>query len=248
MPPFAARLWPDKPPTNLLTPSPQIKGKAVTVSSQLLRSLRLLHNCQLTVLVYPPPPPGAIIAREPQCRRERQCPESAYINIIPSGLCNKSARAPLVSASHTIRIMLSTLRQRVANVLPSNSRARRRQESRSLREGTTPPLRRSLRTSRNLRFSVIKVRVPLQQSSLREGARDHCFRYEARNEGIEVCVGGKCRPEDRQCRATGISRLQRLRYASILPPYAASAAGSFQAVTPLPPQAPSEESRPSTPR
>ena len=111
MPPFAARLWPDKPPTNLLTPSPQIKGKAVTVSSQLLRSLRLLHNCQLTVLVYPPPPPGATIAREPQCRRERRCPESAYINIIPSGLCNKSARAPLVSASHTIRIMLSTLRQ-----------------------------------------------------------------------------------------------------------------------------------------
>jgi hypothetical protein len=65
---------------------------------------------------------------------------------------------------------------------------------------------------------------------------------------MEVCVGGKCRPEDRQCRATGISRLQRLWYASILPPYAASAAGSFQAVTPLPPQAPSEESRPSTPR
>ena len=114
--------------------------------------------------------------------------------------------------------------------------------------GTTPPLRRSLRTSRNLRFSVIKVRVPLQQSSLREGARDHCFRYEARNEGMEVCVGGKCRPEDRQCHATGISRLQRWWYASILPPYAASAAGSFQAVTPLPPQAPSEESRPSTPR
>ena len=240
MPPFAARLWPDKPPTNLLTPSPQIKGKAVTVSSQLLRSLRLLHNCQLTVLVYPPPPPGAIIAREPQCRHERRCPESAYINIIPSGLCNKSARAPLVSASHTIRIMLKDL--------PSNSRARRRQESRSLREGTTPPLRRSLRTSRNLRFSVVKVRVPLQQSSLREGARDHCFRYVTRNEGMEVCVGGKCRPEHRQWFATVISRLQRPWYSSILPPYAASAAGSFQAVTPLPPQAPSEESRPSTPR
>lgn len=202
------------------------------------------------LLVNPPPAPRgeSINARESQCRRDRQFPESAYINIIPSGLCNKSARAPLVSASHTIRIMLSTLRQRVANVLPSNSRARRRQESRSLREGTTPPLRRSLRTSRNLRFSVVKDRVPLQQSSLREGARDHCFRYVARKEGMEVCVGGKCRPEDRQCRATAISRLQRLWYASILPPYAASAAGSFQAVTPLPPQAPSEESRPSTPR
>ena len=39
-----------------------LKRKAVTVSSQLFRSLRLLHNCQLTVLVYPPQPPGAIIA------------------------------------------------------------------------------------------------------------------------------------------------------------------------------------------
>ena len=27
------------------------------MSSQLLRSLRLLHNCRLTVMVYPPPPP-----------------------------------------------------------------------------------------------------------------------------------------------------------------------------------------------
>ena len=91
---------------------PAIKGKAVTASSRLFRSLRLLHNRQLAVLVYPPwPPKGKIIARERQCQRSRQCPESAYINIIPSGLCNKSARAPLVSASHTIRIMLSTLCQ-----------------------------------------------------------------------------------------------------------------------------------------
>jgi len=70
------------------------------VSSQLFRSLRLLHNCQLTVLVYPPPPPGAIIAREPQCRHERRCPESAYINIIPSGLCN-SSRERYLSARTT---------------------------------------------------------------------------------------------------------------------------------------------------
>lgn len=40
------------------------------------------------LLVHPPPPPGAIIAREASCRCERQCPESANINIIPSGLCN----------------------------------------------------------------------------------------------------------------------------------------------------------------
>ena len=91
---------------------PHFKEEAVTVSSQLFRSLRLLHNCQLTVLVSPPwPPRGKTITRETKCQRDRQCPESAYINIIPSGLCNKSARAPLVSASHTIRIMLSTLRQ-----------------------------------------------------------------------------------------------------------------------------------------
>ena len=61
-------------------------------------------------------------------------------------------------------------------------------------------------------------------------------------------MGGKCRPEHRQWFATVISCLQCPWYASVLPPYAASAAGSFQAVTPLPPQAPSEESRPSTPR
>ena len=57
------------------------------------------------LLVYPPPPPGAIIAREPQCRRERQCPESAYINIIPSGLCNsrqhRQCSASAASVKHT---------------------------------------------------------------------------------------------------------------------------------------------------
>ena len=81
------------------------------------------------LLVCPPPPPGAINAREPQCQRDRRCPESAYINIIPSGLCNSSQyrHHPLVghqySKGHcsaptscllrvsTIRIMLSTLRQ-----------------------------------------------------------------------------------------------------------------------------------------
>ena len=42
---------------------PAIKGKEVTVSSRMLRSLRLLHNRQLTVLVHPPQPPGAIIGR-----------------------------------------------------------------------------------------------------------------------------------------------------------------------------------------
>ena len=63
--------------------------------------------------------------------------------------------------------MLSTLRQRVSSVLPPNSRARRRQERSSLREGTTPPLRRSLRTFRVLRLTDINSPGPLLQSCLR---------------------------------------------------------------------------------
>ena len=110
---------------------PAIKGKAVTASSRLSHSLRLLHNRQLAVLVCPPlsPQGEGIIAREPQCRRDRQYPESAYINIIPSGLCNSSRELHLPIVGHqqskercpartscllrvsTIRIMLSTLRQ-----------------------------------------------------------------------------------------------------------------------------------------
>ena len=35
-----------------------LKGKAVTASSRLFRSLRLLHNRQLAVLVSPPGPRG----------------------------------------------------------------------------------------------------------------------------------------------------------------------------------------------
>ena len=69
---------------------PHFKEEAVTVSSQLFRSLRLLHNCQLTVLVYAPPAPHGerIITREPQCQRERRAPYPAFHNIIPSELCN----------------------------------------------------------------------------------------------------------------------------------------------------------------
>ena len=58
--PRAARLLTQTRPNAL-------KVKAVTASSQLFRSLRLLHNRQLAVLVYPPPTPrwGGIIARAP---------------------------------------------------------------------------------------------------------------------------------------------------------------------------------------
>ena len=59
-----------------------LKGKAVTASSRLFRSLRLLHNCQLTVLVHPlPASPGRRIT--PGLRRtplHRQCWKSvSYI-------------------------------------------------------------------------------------------------------------------------------------------------------------------------
>lgn len=45
---------------------PHFKGKKVTASSRMFRSLRLLHNRQLAVLVYVPPAPHGerIIARE----------------------------------------------------------------------------------------------------------------------------------------------------------------------------------------
>ena len=144
-----------------------LKGKAVTVSSQLFRALRPLHNCQLTVLVYPPwPPRGKIIARERGCQFDRQCPDSAFHNIIPSVLCNirqrpdcyavtasirdgkKPAQPSSLAADYTIRIMLRTLRRQGAKVLPSNSRARRRRTRHSREGGTTPPSTRERRTLR----------------------------------------------------------------------------------------------------
>ena len=152
---------------------PAIKGKAVTVSSRLFRSLRLLHNRQLTVLVYAPQSPeGKIITREPQCQRDRQCPYPAFHNIIPSELCNsrrhrqcpasreevsrgqKPAKTACRASDYTIRIMLRTLRQCGAEVLPSNSRVRRRRTS-SPPQG--PPASRpvgGLRTLRVLRGNV----------------------------------------------------------------------------------------------
>lgn len=69
---------------SLRTRLSHFKRKAITASSRLFRSLRLLHNRQLAMLVYPPPPQGAINARETPYKHNRQCLESAYINIIPS--------------------------------------------------------------------------------------------------------------------------------------------------------------------
>ena len=225
-------------------------GRALSVSQAVGRAASLAYSAPLlgkaSPCLYPAAIPPHLCRGEPRQKCSGQ-PGGSRSGCWRRQCRNKSATdcaGGFVPGSIHCRERRTAIRASE----PSRLSPVRRQERSSLREGTTPPLRRSLRTSRNLRFSVVKVRVPLQQSSLREGARDHCFRYVTRNEGMEVCVGGKCRPEDRQCRATGITRLQRWWYASILPPYAASAAGSFQAVTPLPPQAPSEESRPSTPR
>lgn len=77
--------------------------------------------------------------------------------------------------------------------------------------------------------------APLQDSSLRAG-----------RSGQRLAVVP--RPGFAGQYAKGSNKIERNQYAIILPPYAASAAGAFQAVTPLPPQAPSEESRPSPPR
>lgn len=85
----------------------RIKGRAVTVSSRLFRSLRLLHNRQLTVLIYALPASHREENNRPGApyRRDCQCPESAYINIIPSGLCNsrrhRQCPASRASVKHT---------------------------------------------------------------------------------------------------------------------------------------------------
>ena len=76
-------------------------------------------------------------------------------------------------------------------------------------------------------FSRPAPAVVLAPQALRTTASATCI-YEA----SVICEAGKCRPEDRQCFATGISRLHRWWYAIILPPYAAGVnpAGSVEGV------------------
>ena len=99
-----------------------------------------------TPIRFIPLTPKGNNARERQCQCERRAPNPAFHNIIPSELCNsrqhrhlsalrvsifvgqKPAKPPYRASDYTIRIMLRTLRQWDAKVLPSNSRARRRQE------------------------------------------------------------------------------------------------------------------------
>ena len=61
-------------------------------------------------------------------------------------------------------------------------------------------------------------------------------------------MGAKCNHAYRQCSARVRSPLGASVQCEQSSALRTSGAGSFQAVTPLPPQAPEEESRPSTPR
>ena len=143
--------------------------------------------------------------------------------------------------------MLSSLRPQVADFLPLNSRARRRQERSSLREGTTPPLRRSLRTLRVFVGPSVPCRPRSSCRLLRRLRRPQLpLRPSIVGSG---CVRGRKVPPRRP---SVLLDLHHPHSASVRCGHPAalgsSAAGSLLAVTPLPPQAPSEESRPSAPR
>ena len=122
-----------------------------------------------TCTLSSPRPPREIIARERQCQLGRRAPNPAFHNIIPSELCNsrrhrhhptggyqllmgqKPAETAFQASDYTIRIMLRTLRRQGAKVLPSNSRARRRQTSGPL-QGL--PASKPVRGPRTLRSLV----------------------------------------------------------------------------------------------
>ena len=224
----------------------------------------MLHNRQLTVLVYAPQSPeGKIITREPQCLRECRTPYPAFHNIIPSELCNsrrhrqcpasreevsrgqKPAKTTCRASDYTIRIMLRTLRRQGAKVLPSNSRVRRRRTS-SPPQG--PPASRPVGGLRTLRILRGNVSASSGSAPPAVGIAARDFRFEARIRIKEVFVGAKCNHAYRQCCAMVRSPLEASVQCEQSSALRTSGAGSFQAVTPLPPQAPEEESRPSTPR
>ena len=141
-----------------------------------------------TCTLLSPRPPREIITREPQCQRERRAPYPAFHNIIPSELCNsrrhrqcpasreevsrgqKPAKTACRASDYTIRIMLRTLLRQGAEVLPSNSRVRRRRTRHSREGGTTPPSTRERRTLREHQRTVsAKIRgrkVQLRRTSV----------------------------------------------------------------------------------
>jgi len=77
-------------PTRSLRSLPTHRMKAVAVSSRLFRSLSLAPQPPAHCAGLSPRPPGENKRPGASYQRDRQCPESAYINIIPSGLCNSS--------------------------------------------------------------------------------------------------------------------------------------------------------------
>ena len=127
-----------------------------------------------TCTLSSPRPPREITARERQCQCGRRAPNPAFHNIIPSELCNsrrhpryppggyqllmgqKPAETAFQASDYTIRIMLRTLRQCGAEVLPSNSRVRRRRTRHSREGGTTPPSTRERRTLR-VHYSTVSA-------------------------------------------------------------------------------------------
>ena len=141
--------------------------------------------------------------------------------------------------------MLWTLRRQGAKVLPSNSRVRRRRTS-SPPQG--PPASRPVGGLRTLRILRGNVSASSGSAPPAVGIAARDFRFEARIRIKEVFVGAKCNHAYRQCCA----RVRSPQGASVLCEQSSalrtSGAGSFQAVTPLPPRAPEGESRPSTPR
>ena len=141
--------------------------------------------------------------------------------------------------------MLRTLRHQGAKVLPSNSRVRRRRTS-SPPQG--PPASRPVGGLRTLRILRENVSASSGSAPPAVGIAARDFRFEARIRIKEVFVGAKCNHAYRQCCARGSCPLGASVQRDQSSALRSSAAGSFQAVTPLPPQAPEEESRPSTPR
>ena len=174
-------------------------------------------------------------------RRHRQCPASR--EEVSKG--QKPAKTACRASDYTIRIMLRTLRQCGAEVLPSNSRVRRRRTSGPLQG---PPASRPVRGPRTLR--ILRGNISASSGSAPptcgNAARD--FRFEALITIKKEFVGAKCNHAYRQCYARVGSPLGAVVLCEQSSALRTSGAGSLQAVTPLPPQAPSEESRPSTPR
>ena len=129
--------------------------------------------------------------------------------------------------------------------MPVHARSRRRQESGPLQG---PPASRPVRGPRTLR--ILRGNISASSGSAPptcgNAARD--FRLVTLITIKEVVVGAKCNHAYRQCYARVGSPLGTLVLCEQSSALRTSGAGSFQAVTPLPPQAPSEESRPSTPR